>query len=430
MVLVANDRTAAEYLNLAPGRRIAAVVRTGNGNTPVADLELAGRAALAEHIRDRAAAALDTVAVRLAHGRAVAGLTAAWEAIDQSDPDLLVVEHTHEAAARLSEDGLDLVEDPEELGVLDDAVDELIEAALARGVEVVTVPDGALARHGRLVLALRGPVPALVGMMRPPRDRSHGRRRSLSEADWDVLVAVPFAVFLLVAYADGRLAAAERRAFAAIVDGIGTHAGARRCPGARGHGADLPGPRPDHGAPGRADGGRAARLRGVRCRAERARRHAPGRRVAGLQGGDDPPGGGGRARVADPGPTDERRGAAQHRLHPRPAGPARRRRQSRTTVGSTVSTTSGVGSRHRVGEARQVRLQLRPDRHGRAESAQHADQAEPQPMGEQLLGGDRQLQGHREVRVPRIVDLAELGLQPFPGEREPSWRAGSLNGER
>jgi hypothetical protein len=162
VVLVASDRTAAEYLSLAPARRIAAVVRTGNGNTPMADLERAGRAALAEHIRDRAAAALDTVAVRLAHGRAVAGLAAAWEAIDRSDPDLLVVEHTHQAAARLSEDGLALVEDPEEPGVLDDAVDELIEAALARGVEVVTVPDGALARHGRLVLALRGPVPALV----------------------------------------------------------------------------------------------------------------------------------------------------------------------------------------------------------------------------------------------------------------------------
>ena len=36
--------------------------------------------------------------------------------------------------------------------------------------------------------------------------------RTLSESDWDVLAAVPFAVFLLVAYADGRLAPAERRA--------------------------------------------------------------------------------------------------------------------------------------------------------------------------------------------------------------------------
>jgi hypothetical protein len=162
VVLIASDRTAAEYLGLAPGRRIAAVVRTGRANTSLADLERAARAALDEHVRDRAAAALDTVQVRLAHGRAVAGLAAAWEAIDHSDPDLLVVERSHEAAARVAGRQIDLVEDPEELGVLDDAVDELIEAALARGAQVVTVPDGALARHGHLVLALRGPVPALV----------------------------------------------------------------------------------------------------------------------------------------------------------------------------------------------------------------------------------------------------------------------------
>jgi hypothetical protein len=48
--------------------------------------------------------------------------------------------------------------------------------------------------------------------------------RGLSKDEWDVLLAVPFAVFFLVAYADGRLAAAERRAFAAIVDDIATHA--------------------------------------------------------------------------------------------------------------------------------------------------------------------------------------------------------------
>jgi hypothetical protein len=162
VVLIANERTAAEYLGIAPGRRIAAVLRTGRTNAPLADLERSARAALDEHVRDRAAAALDTVQVRLAHGRAVAGIEAAWAAMDLGDPDLLVVERSHEAAARVSERRLDLVEDPEELGVLDDAVDELIEAALARGVEVVTVPDGALARHGHLVLALRGPVPAPV----------------------------------------------------------------------------------------------------------------------------------------------------------------------------------------------------------------------------------------------------------------------------
>jgi hypothetical protein len=45
---------------------------------------------------------------------------------------------------------------------------------------------------------------------------------TLSDSDWDVLVAVPFAVLLLVGYADGGLAPAERRAFAAIVDEMGT----------------------------------------------------------------------------------------------------------------------------------------------------------------------------------------------------------------
>ena len=162
VVLIASDRTAAEYLSMAPSRRIAAVVRTGTARTTLADLERAARAALDEHVRDRADAALDTARVRLAHGRAVAGLEAAWQVIDHADPDLLVVERSHEAAARVAGRRLDLVEDPEELGVLDDAVDELIEAALARGADVVTVPDGALARHGHLVLALRGPVPALV----------------------------------------------------------------------------------------------------------------------------------------------------------------------------------------------------------------------------------------------------------------------------
>ena len=48
--------------------------------------------------------------------------------------------------------------------------------------------------------------------------------RGLSKDEWDMLLAVPFAVFFLVAYADGRLAAAERRAFASIVDDIRAHA--------------------------------------------------------------------------------------------------------------------------------------------------------------------------------------------------------------
>jgi hypothetical protein len=163
VVLVASDQVAAEFSRLPAGQRIAAVVRAGRSSAALADIELAGRTALAGHILDRAAAAVDTVGAQLASGRAVAGLEAAWEAIAGCEPDLLVVERTHEAAARLGDDGLQLVADPEELGALDDAVDELIETALARGAEVVAVPDGALARHGHLVLSLRGSATASVG---------------------------------------------------------------------------------------------------------------------------------------------------------------------------------------------------------------------------------------------------------------------------
>lgn len=58
-------------------------------------------------------------------------------------------------------------------------------------------------------------------MMRPTEAGAAATdARGLSDTDWDVLLAVPFAVFFLVAYADGRLAPAERRAFASIVDDI------------------------------------------------------------------------------------------------------------------------------------------------------------------------------------------------------------------
>jgi hypothetical protein len=164
VVLIANERIAAEYQAVTRSRRIATVVRTGRAAVAAVDeLERVSRAALAGHVTDRAAAALDTVRVRLAHGRAVAGLASAWDAMRHAEPDLLVVERSHGPAARLGEFGLEVVADPEVPGVLDDAVDELIEAALDRGAEVVTVPDGALAREGRVALAFAGRVPAPVG---------------------------------------------------------------------------------------------------------------------------------------------------------------------------------------------------------------------------------------------------------------------------
>lgn len=163
VVLIGPDRLVAEFLALTGSRGVAAVVPTGAIPAPLNVLERKARAALAGHVADRAAAALDTVRSRLAHGRAVAGLAEAWDAMRYAAPEVLVVEHSHAPAARLTDSGLELVQDSETPGILDDAVDELIEAALDRGAHVVTVPDGALAREGRVMLAYSGRRPALAG---------------------------------------------------------------------------------------------------------------------------------------------------------------------------------------------------------------------------------------------------------------------------
>ncbi len=156
VVLVASERMAAEFVSVSRGRRISAVVRTGDTRVPLAELESRARAALTEHVTDRSAAALDTIHGRLRQRRAAIGLAEAWAALLQVDPELLVVERSFAAAVVLDDAGFRLAGDPEQPGVIDDAVDELIEAVLVRGGQVVMVPDGALAHHGHLVLAVRG----------------------------------------------------------------------------------------------------------------------------------------------------------------------------------------------------------------------------------------------------------------------------------
>ena len=49
-------------------------------------------------------------------------------------------------------------------------------------------------------------------------------QHGFSDAEWELLLTVPFAVFLVVAYADGGLSSAERRAFASIAEDVGAQA--------------------------------------------------------------------------------------------------------------------------------------------------------------------------------------------------------------
>jgi hypothetical protein len=80
-----------------------------------------------------------------------------WALAQESRVELLVVERNHAVPVRV--DGAHLVQvapdESEAPDVIDDAVDDLIEAVALRRGEVVIVPDGTLAEHGGLAAVLR-----------------------------------------------------------------------------------------------------------------------------------------------------------------------------------------------------------------------------------------------------------------------------------
>lgn len=80
-----------------------------------------------------------------------------WPASRQGRGKTLLVEEGFHYPATVDETGLVITpsDSPESPGVMDDAVDEIIEAVIAGKGEVVFVPDGALAQHQRMALILR-----------------------------------------------------------------------------------------------------------------------------------------------------------------------------------------------------------------------------------------------------------------------------------
>jgi hypothetical protein len=121
--------------------------------------ELAERTApvLLEYLRSRQGEALDLVERRAGQGRAASGLAAAWTAARHGVPEMLAVDEGLFQPVRLLEGGdvLEPADDVEHPDVVDDIVDELIEAVLIRGGWVSLMTDDALEAHGGVVLTLR-----------------------------------------------------------------------------------------------------------------------------------------------------------------------------------------------------------------------------------------------------------------------------------
>ncbi len=87
--------------------------------------------------------------------RYAAGIDETWSLALDGRVDLLVVEQSFEYAVRVVRGQLEPAADVEAPDVVDDVVDELIEAVAVRGGDVVLVPDGRLVAAGRVAAALR-----------------------------------------------------------------------------------------------------------------------------------------------------------------------------------------------------------------------------------------------------------------------------------
>ncbi|MFD9130269.1 chemotaxis protein [Kitasatospora sp. NPDC059571] len=113
------------------------------------------RAAFARHESDRVGAALDAARSRRTFA---AGLDEVWESVREGRADLVAVEEHFQRTVRLTDGHLAPLDGGPlgwEEGVREDIVDELVEAALDRGAEVVFLPDDALAEHDRIAAVLR-----------------------------------------------------------------------------------------------------------------------------------------------------------------------------------------------------------------------------------------------------------------------------------
>lgn len=135
--------------------RAIGVIAGNHDRTSWGDLHSAAWPLVVDWLRtdhDRAARRLDEA--RSAR-RYAGGIDEVWELAQEGRVELLVVEETFDYPARLRDGRLEAAHDAEAPDVIDDAVDELIEAVLQRGGEAVIVPEGRLERHERLAAVLR-----------------------------------------------------------------------------------------------------------------------------------------------------------------------------------------------------------------------------------------------------------------------------------
>lgn len=155
--VVGTREGAAAYLSGSRHRRRIAGVASGGlpSGATVAEVGRALWPTVEDWLARRQEEAISELETARGAHRLASGVDEVWSLARDGRGDLLVVEEGHALAARVQGDRLERVEDARAPGVVDDVVDEVIEAVMTRGGRVAIVADGALDDLDRIALKLR-----------------------------------------------------------------------------------------------------------------------------------------------------------------------------------------------------------------------------------------------------------------------------------
>jgi hypothetical protein len=158
LVVAGVDRYLAFFREVS--RRPDDIAGTVEGNYDSAsEHEMAQRVwpVMQHYLAQRRAWALERLNAAVGAQRTSSTIGEVWRMAKEGRGDTLLVEQDFHYPATVDETGLILspAEDATVPGVIDDAVDEVIEDVMAKGGSVVFVDNGALEQHQRIALILR-----------------------------------------------------------------------------------------------------------------------------------------------------------------------------------------------------------------------------------------------------------------------------------
>ncbi len=156
LVITGVDKFVSMYKDIS-AFPIEGVIKGSHDRTAAHELGKAAWPLVEKYLSGRRDQLLGELAKAVKDGTVLSTMGDIWPAALQGRGKTLLVEEGFHYPATVDESGMKIEpsENPEAPGVIDDAVDEIIEAVIAARGDVVFVPDGTLTEHQRMALMVR-----------------------------------------------------------------------------------------------------------------------------------------------------------------------------------------------------------------------------------------------------------------------------------